>query len=132
MNYRFMEAHRGEHRVEKMAENLGVRRSGFYAWLQRGKSLRRVADEQLGELIKGIQQEMKHRYGSPRMRQELRRRGRRVGPQSGGAADAGGATGSAPSQGISGDHEIESWASGGGELVAAPLCRTDGEYGLGI
>ncbi len=79
MNYRFMEAHRGEHRVEKMAENLGVRRSGFYAWLQRGKSLRRVADEQLGELIKGIQQEMKHRYGSPRMRQELRRRGRRVG-----------------------------------------------------
>jgi putative transposase len=79
MNYRFMEAHRGEHRVEKMAENLGVTRSGFYAWLQRGKSQRRVADEQLGELIKGIQQEMKHRYGSPRMTQELRRRGRRVG-----------------------------------------------------
>lgn len=79
MNYRFMEAHRGEHRVEKMAENLGVTRSGFYAWLQRGKSPRRVADEQLGELIKGIQQEMKHRYGSPRMTQELRRRGRAVG-----------------------------------------------------
>jgi transposase InsO family protein len=38
-----------------------------------------VADEQLGELIKGIQQEVKYRYGSPRMTRELRRRGRRVG-----------------------------------------------------
>ena len=39
MNYRFIEAHRGEHRVEKMAENLGVTRSGFNAWLRRGKAI---------------------------------------------------------------------------------------------
>lgn len=74
-----MADHRGEHRVEKMAVNLGVTRSGFYAWLSRGKAPRRAADEHLGELIKGIQQEVKYRYGSPRMTRELRRRGRRVG-----------------------------------------------------
>jgi putative transposase len=79
MKYRFMAEHRGEHRVEKMATNLGVTRSGYYAWLGRGKAARRVEDEQLGDLIKGIQQEMKYRYGSPRMTRELRRRGRQVG-----------------------------------------------------
>jgi putative transposase len=79
MKYRFMAEHRGEHRVEKMATNLGVTRSGYYAWLGRGKAARRVEDEQLGDLIKGIQQEMKYRYGGPRMTRELRRRGRQVG-----------------------------------------------------
>jgi putative transposase len=79
MKYRFMADHWGEHRVEKMAENLGVTRSGFYAWLSRGKAPHRAEDEQLEDLIKGIQQEVKYRYGSPRMTRELRRRGRRVG-----------------------------------------------------
>jgi hypothetical protein len=32
-----MADHRGEYRVEKMAGNLGETRSGFYAWLRRGK-----------------------------------------------------------------------------------------------
>jgi transposase InsO family protein len=79
MKYCFMLTHRGEHRVEKMAENLGVTRSGFYAWLRRGKVARQTADEQLRDLIRGIQREVKYRYGSPRMTRELRRRGRRVG-----------------------------------------------------
>ena len=79
MKYRFMEAHRGEHRVEKMAGNLGVTRSGFYAWLRRGRAVRQAADEDLRDLIEGIQQEVHYRYGSPRMTRELRRRGRRVG-----------------------------------------------------
>ena len=79
MKYRFMQAHRGEHRVEKMAVNLGVTRSGFYAWARGGKAARRAEDEELGELIKGIQREVKHRYGSPRMTKELARGGRRVG-----------------------------------------------------
>jgi len=79
MKYRFMAAHRGEHRVEKMAANLGVTRSGFYAWLRRGNSARQTADEHLRDLIEGIQKEVHYRYGSPRMTQELRRRDRRVG-----------------------------------------------------
>ena len=65
--------------MEKVATNLGVTRSGYYAWLGRGKAARGVEDEQLGDLIKGIQQEVKYRYGSPRMTRELRRRGRQVG-----------------------------------------------------
>ena len=55
MKYDFMATHRGEHRVEKMAENLGVTRSGFYAWLRRGRAARQAADEHLRELIEGIQ-----------------------------------------------------------------------------
>jgi transposase InsO family protein len=79
MKYRFMLAHRGEHRVEKMAMNLGVTRSGFYAWVHRAKATRQTADEQLRDLIQSIQREVKYRYGSPRMTRELRRRGRPVG-----------------------------------------------------
>jgi len=79
MKYRFMEEHREEHRVERMAEVLGVMRSGFYAWRRRGESRRREQDQGLGELIRGIQQEVHYRYGSPRMTRELHRRGRQVG-----------------------------------------------------
>ena len=79
MKYRFMATHRGEHRVEKMAKNLGVTRSGFYAWRRRGRAARQAADKQLRDLIEGIQTEVHFRYGSPRMTRELRRRGRRVG-----------------------------------------------------
>jgi transposase InsO family protein len=79
MKYGFMAAHRGEHRVEKMAENLGVTRSGFYAWLRRGKAARAASAERLAEQIRNIQREVKHRYGSPRMTRELHRRGHRVG-----------------------------------------------------
>jgi putative transposase len=79
MKYRFMADHRGSHRVEKMAANLGVTRSGFYAWVSRGQAPHDKEDQGLGELIKDIQGEVKYRYGSPRMTRELRRRGRRVG-----------------------------------------------------
>ena len=79
MKYGFMPKHRGEHRVEMMAEVLDVTRSGFYAWLRRGEAARKAADEQLRELIEGIQEEVHYRYGSPRMTRKLRRRGHRVG-----------------------------------------------------
>jgi putative transposase len=79
MKYRFMAAHRGEHRVEKMAANLGVTRSGFYAWMRGGRAARQAADQHLRELIEGIQKEVHYCYGSPRMTRELRRRGHRAG-----------------------------------------------------
>lgn len=65
--------------MEKMARNLGVTRSGFYAWTRRGKAARREHDERLTASITGIQREVKYRYGSPRMTRELRRRGLCVG-----------------------------------------------------
>ena len=79
MKYGFMLTNRGEHRVEMMAEVLGVTRSGFYAWLRRGSAARQAADEQLRDLIEGVQKEVHYRYGSPRMTRELSRRGQRVG-----------------------------------------------------
>ena len=79
MKYRFMAEHREEHRVERMAEVLGVTRSGFYAWMRRGRRPRGEQDQELEELIRRIQQEVHYRYGSPRMTRELHRRGRRVG-----------------------------------------------------
>jgi hypothetical protein len=61
MKYRLTAEHLGEHRVEKMAANMEVTRSGFHAWLRWGKSPRREVDEQLQEVIKGVQQEVKYR-----------------------------------------------------------------------
>jgi putative transposase len=79
MKYQVMSEQRGAHSVEKMAEVLGVARSGYYSWIEGGPSARAVEDKELVEQIKGIQGEVRHRYGSPRMREELHRRGRQVG-----------------------------------------------------
>lgn len=49
-----MEAHRSKFRVVKMAEVLDVSKSGFYAYLNRPKSNRAIANEQLLEKIKSI------------------------------------------------------------------------------
>ena len=55
MKYRFMAEHQAAHRVEKMAASLGVRHSGFYAWVRRGQGLRQNEDQRLGDLIGEIQ-----------------------------------------------------------------------------
>ena len=79
MKYQVMKEQRGTHGVGKMAEVLGVARSGYYCWIEGGQSVRAVEEKQLLEQIKVIQGEVSHRYGSPRMRAELLRRGRHVG-----------------------------------------------------
>jgi transposase InsO family protein len=79
MKYRFMEGQQGTHSVERMAEVLGVARSGYYAWQERGESRRDRANEELARRIKGIQKKAKYRYGSPRVTAQLRREGWAVG-----------------------------------------------------
>ena len=79
MKYRFIEEQRGYHRVEKMAEMLGVSRVGYYAWKRRPKSGRARSDEELAGRIRRIQKRVHYRYGSPRMTKELAREGYRVG-----------------------------------------------------
>ena len=79
MKYRFMDGQRGIHSVERMAEVMGVSRSGYYAWQDRGESARRRASRDLAEAIRGIQEKVKYRYGSPRVTEELRRAGMAVG-----------------------------------------------------
>ena len=56
-----------------------VSRSGYYGWLRRPESQRKAEDKALSEVIKDIHQESKGEYGSPKIHQELRRRGTRCG-----------------------------------------------------
>jgi transposase InsO family protein len=79
MKYRFMAGHRGAHSVGKMAEVLGVSRSGYHAWVGRPESGRRKAKRELEKEIRGIQKKVKQRYGSLRVTAALRKAGRRVG-----------------------------------------------------
>ena len=61
--------------VGLMCRTLEVSRSGYYAWLDRGESDRARENRRLGVLIRGIFDESREIYGSPRVFQVLRRRG---------------------------------------------------------
>lgn len=52
-----------------------VSRSGFYAWKARDRGRRRRKDDELGARIERIYRDSHGRYGSPRVHEELRRRG---------------------------------------------------------
>lgn len=69
-----MKENRGKYTITEMAGLLGVSRSAYYKWAS-GKvsQRRREADAELIRLIQEIVQKHKRRYGSPRVRQELRR-----------------------------------------------------------
>jgi len=67
----FMQQYHGHHSVTKMAKDLGVSRSGYYAWRGRKPSRHEAEDRELLRLIVTIFQEHKGRYGSPRIWREL-------------------------------------------------------------
>jgi transposase InsO family protein len=67
----FMQQYQGQYSVKKMAKDLGVSRSGFYAWLKRKPSSHETEDRELLRLIIQIFEENKGRYGSPRIWREL-------------------------------------------------------------
>ncbi len=79
MKYRFIDEQRGTHGVEKMAEVLAVSRSGYYAWVERPQSERDRANRELAQHIRRIQDQKRHRYGTPRVTEQLAREGKRVG-----------------------------------------------------
>jgi transposase InsO family protein len=70
-----MEAHRGEFRIGTMSEVLGVSRSGYYAWRRRPRSLREETNAKLTETIRGIHEQSRQIYGSPRIYAALQQRG---------------------------------------------------------
>jgi transposase InsO family protein len=73
MAYRFMQESCGRYGVKEMAGLLGVSRSAYYQWAKGGKPGRRgEADAELIRLIREIVTKHRRRYGSPRVRQELR------------------------------------------------------------
>jgi transposase InsO family protein len=68
-----MRANRSRYRVTEMAGLLGVSRGAYYQWAKHGVSERRnAADAELIRLIRQIAARHHRRYGSPRVRQELR------------------------------------------------------------
>jgi putative transposase len=61
-----------------MCRTLGVSSSGYYAWASRGPSARALENVALGTEVEAIHQESRTTYGSPRVHEELRDRGKRV------------------------------------------------------
>jgi putative transposase len=73
MAYQFMKANQNLYAVKEMAVLFGVSRSAYYRWARNGASQRRKADDaELIRLILEIVAKHHRRYGSPRVRRELR------------------------------------------------------------
>jgi transposase InsO family protein len=79
--YRFISEHCATYGVARLCRVLAVaRRQGYYEWLaaQPARQQREQAEQDLVEEIRAVHAEHAGRYGSPRVHDELRRRGRRV------------------------------------------------------
>jgi transposase InsO family protein len=70
-----MKQHEQEFSLERMAEVLGVSRSGYYRFLKRKPSAREEKNRQLKEEIRLIHQTSHETYGSPRVHAELKAKG---------------------------------------------------------
>ena len=74
-----MKANHGRYTIMKMAELFGVSRSAYYKWLKSG--LTKSHDDPDAELIRLIREIVlnhNYRYGNPRVRKELMKKGIRV------------------------------------------------------
>jgi transposase InsO family protein len=76
MKYQFIEQHKQEFPIVVMCQVLGVSESGYYAWRKREVCPRKREDAQLAKEIREIFVSHHGRYGSPRVRIELRDQGR--------------------------------------------------------
>jgi transposase InsO family protein len=79
--YRFISLHHAVYGVARLCRVLAVkRRQGYYEWLaaQPARQQRAEAEDELAAEIGAIHGEHRGSYGSPRVTDELRRRGRRV------------------------------------------------------
>jgi transposase InsO family protein len=80
MAYWFMKANKGLYAVKEMAALFGVSRGAYYKWTKYGGTRhRKNNDEEIVRLIREIVTRHRRRYGSPRVRLELRDKyGKRV------------------------------------------------------
>ena len=79
MRYRFIQAEKAVYPVGVLCRMLDVARSGFYAWCQRPMSMRAQENQGLVTHIRVCYQASRGRYGSPRIHQDLKAQGFRVG-----------------------------------------------------
>jgi putative transposase len=75
MKYRFIEMHQKMYPVGQQCCALGVSRSGYYAWRERGKKGEDDSRRALIEHIRRIHKKSRRTYGSPRIHAELRAEG---------------------------------------------------------
>lgn len=65
--------------VSVSCPELGVSRSGYYAWMKRPEPERKKANAELLAQMKRIHEESRQTYGEPRIRAKLKAEGKRVG-----------------------------------------------------
>jgi len=71
MRFTFIAAKKAEHTVSILCRCLRVTRSGFYAWQRRLESTHTRDDRRLKVLVRASFERSKHRYGSPRVHEDL-------------------------------------------------------------
>ncbi|WP_055479260.1 IS3 family transposase [Sphaerimonospora mesophila] len=80
MKYRLIDAEKTRYGVSLPARVPGVSRQDYYAWKNRGPSMRARQDQALTETITKIHAGSRGTYGSPRVHAELRQEyGVRIG-----------------------------------------------------
>jgi putative transposase len=79
VRFAFIAAEKALYPVRVLCEVLDVTRSGYYAWVDRPASPKKMADAQLLLEIKAALARGRSAYGSPRIHRELRAHGIRVG-----------------------------------------------------
>lgn len=79
MRFEFVAKHRGAWPVNLMCEALGVSRSGYYAWLVRPRSHRRLDDEVLGGQVRNSFVASDRTYGARRVWHDVLELGWRCG-----------------------------------------------------
>ncbi|MGD0291786.1 MAG: IS3 family transposase, partial [Candidatus Binataceae bacterium] len=79
VRFAFIETEKACFPVTLMCRMLAVSRAGFYAWRRRPAAARTREDQVLAVAVAAIYAEHHGRYGSPRVRMELRDRGQRSG-----------------------------------------------------
>jgi putative transposase len=71
VRFRFIAVEKAEHSVTMLCRCLRVARSGFYAWQRRPEATHARDDRRLKVLVRVSFEESKHRYGSPRVYEDL-------------------------------------------------------------
>jgi putative transposase len=71
VRFRFIVAEKAEHSVTILCRCVRVTRSGFYAWQRRPESTHARDDRRLKVRVRASFEASKHRYGSPRVHEDL-------------------------------------------------------------
>jgi putative transposase len=81
VRFPFIAAEKARYPVRILCRCLGVTPSGYYAWAQRGPSLRTRQDLELIRQLRRVHAIHRQVYGRPRLHRALRAEGRRVSPK---------------------------------------------------